>query len=206
MTPDHDSRTPSGLAVADQQHNQAGQGDFGATFREAMSRFPSGVTIVTATDDGGCPRGFTASAFCSVSAEPPLVLVCLATSADCYPAFRRAGRWVINILGQDHTELAKRFATRGSDKFAGEEFTDDGSAGGSFGAGSSDAGGPDTAGSDADSGLPVLRDAVASLVCRVHDRRLAGDHVILVGEVTAVRLRDQPPLVHYARGFPRLSA
>ncbi|TWE23541.1 flavin reductase family protein [Prauserella muralis] len=155
---------------------------FAAQFREAMSRFPSGVTIVTTTDHCGARWGFTASAFCSVSAEPPLVLACLAVSADSYRAFRTSSKWVVNILGEEHAPLAKRFATKGADKFAGGEF--------------------DT---DAD-GLPVLPEAVASLVCRTQARHPAGDHVILIGEAVNVRLRDHTPLVYYARDFARLSA
>jgi len=56
-----------------------------AAFRDAMARFPSGVTIVTTYDETGRPCGFTASSFCSVSADPPLVLVCLARSARSFP-------------------------------------------------------------------------------------------------------------------------
>lgn len=154
---------------------------FLSAFRDAMARFPSGVTIVTTTDVHGRPWGFTASAFCSLSASPPLVLVCIADSAECYPAFEATSRWVVNVLAHDHAELARRFATKGADKFGGDEF--------------------DRVVGD----LMVLRDSAVSLVCETAERHPGGDHTILIGEVLGIQLRDRESLVHYARGFPRLS-
>ena len=88
-------------------------------FREAMASFPSGATIVTTADAAGDWWGFTASSFCSVSMDPPLVLTCLARSAQCFPAFAAADRWNIHVLPHRHADLAVRFATRGADKFDG---------------------------------------------------------------------------------------
>ena len=62
-------------------------------FKAAMAAFPSGITIVTTTGADGAPWGFTATSFCSVSADPPLTLVCLATTAQCHPVFQEADRW-----------------------------------------------------------------------------------------------------------------
>jgi flavin reductase ActVB len=81
-----------------------------------MASFPSGVTIVTTSDETGqWRRGFTATSFCSVSMEPPLILVCLAASAECHPTFTSAARWLVHLVHlvtDEHTELAVRFATR----------------------------------------------------------------------------------------------
>lgn len=151
-------------------------------FRDSMSRFPSGVTVVTTVDDAGRHWGFTASAFCSLSMAPPLVLVCLADSADCSAAFREADSWVVNVLARDQAPLARRFATKGADKFGGGEFE------------------------ALPTGLPMLRDAALSLVCDVYERYPGGDHTILVGEVVDLRLNDRESLVHYAREFPRIEA
>ena len=87
-----------------------------ADFRQAMSQFPSGVTIVT-TRDGATASGFTASAFSSLSLNPPLVLVCLQKDADCYEAFAHAKAMSVSILAVGQSEIAMRFATRGADKF-----------------------------------------------------------------------------------------
>src|SRR5699024_5785038 len=114
-------------------------------FRAALAKFPSGITLVTTRDADGTPWGFAATSFCSVSAEPPLVLVCLATTAQCHPVFEAAERWMIHVVHGDHEELVGLFATRGADKFGTGEFVD----------------GP--------SGLPTLSDASVAMECSRFD-------------------------------------
>jgi flavin reductase ActVB len=154
--------------------------DHALRFRDAMASFPSGVTIVTTTDEEGRWTGFTATSFCSLSADPALVLVCLAKNATCHPAFLGTRSWVVQVLPGHHTDLALRFATRGADKFARGEF----------------AAGPD--------GHPVLPDACAVLECDAYARYDGGDHTILVGRVTATRLGEHAPTVYFRRGFHAL--
>ena len=154
----------------------------GAALREALAGFPSGVTIVTTRDGEGQPWGFTASSFCSLSLDPPLVLVCLARTADSYPAFMRADGFVIHVLGPEHEALARRFAAKGEDKFAGDEFALDGD------------------------GCPILPTALATLRCTVHARPDGGDHVILVGRVVDATARDGAALVYFRRSFEPLPA
>ncbi len=150
--------------------------------RDALASFPSGVAIVTTTAADGRWWGFTASSFCSVSMHPPLVLVCLSTSAECYPAFEAAQEWLIQIVHHDHAELAGRFATRGADKFG--------------------AGGFHTGGH----GMPVLDDAIVTIHCRRHQLVPAGDHTILLGEVhSTVADLSREPAIYFRRGFHRLS-
>jgi flavin reductase ActVB len=96
--------------------------DAGDRFRQAMSLFPSGVAIVTTSDEECSWWGFTATSFCSLSLHPPLVLVCLATDAQCHPAFSAADSWAVNILPADQSDLALWFATKGVDKFTRGEF------------------------------------------------------------------------------------
>lgn len=91
-------------------------------FKQAMASFPSGVTIVTTVDGDGKWWGFTATSFCSVSMDPPLVLVCLARGAECHPVFEAAEHFVIHVIHSEHTDLALRFATRGADKFGDGSF------------------------------------------------------------------------------------
>ncbi len=151
--------------------------------REAMASFPSGVTIVTTTDATGRWWGFTATSFCSVSMDPPLVLVCLATTAECAPVFDLAPRWVVHVIHPEHAGLAMRFATRGADKFADAGFAAD------------------------EHGLPVLSSACVRLLCTAHARHPAGDHPILLGEVQDVRLGGGDlPAVYFRRSFHLLSA
>jgi flavin reductase ActVB len=146
-------------------------------FREAMSTFPSGVTLVTTTDASGEARGFTATSFCSVSENPPLVLVCLAKSARCHAAFEDADAWMIHILQPRKQKLAYRFASSVEDKFAGEDFERDAS------------------------GLPALQDVPVRLACAAHSRYSAGDHTVLVGRVYDVALGPDDPAVYFKRKF-----
>jgi flavin reductase ActVB len=149
-----------------------------ATFREAMARFASGVTVVTTRDAAGTPVAFTATAFSSLSLDPPLILVCLDTRASCYPAFQAAPHFAVSILAAGQAEHALRFAARGTDKFAGVTVQP----------------GPVTA-------LPLLPRALVHLECRTHRRFEAGDHTIIVGEVVRAESRDAMPLVHFDRRF-----
>ncbi len=150
-------------------------------FRDAMATFPSGVMIVTTADDEGRWWGFTASAFCSVSMDPPLILVCLAETAQCHPVFVRAARFIVHLVPPDHAELAVRFATRGADKFADKGFRPD------------------------EHGLPRLDDASVTLDCATHEVHPAGDHSILVGRVERAHVGTRRPAVYFRRDFHRLA-
>ncbi|HEX5407141.1 MAG TPA: flavin reductase family protein [Pseudonocardiaceae bacterium] len=151
-------------------------------FRDAMASFPSGVTIVTTTDADDRWWGFTATSFCSVSLEPPLVLVCLARTAQCHAVFARATQWIVHVIRSDDANLATRFATRGADKFRDAGFT-----------------------ADAE-GLPVLDRACARLDCTTHATYAAGDHTILLGRVRHVQVGDPAPAVYFRRAFHALPA
>ncbi|MDR5758472.1 flavin reductase family protein [Caballeronia sp. LZ035] len=153
------------------------------TFRDALSAFPSGVTIVSTTDEAGRHWGFTASSFSSVSMDPPLVLVCIANKADSHAAFVTAQRYAINILSQDQKDIAMHFARKGVDKFAPHGFR--------YGTGDN----PHP---------PVLPGSMASLVCIARDVHEAGDHTVLIGEIQEVELCEATPLVYYNRGFRSL--
>jgi flavin reductase ActVB len=152
-------------------------------FREALARFASGVTVVTTRDAAGAPAGFTATSFSSLSLDPPLVLVCLDKRADSFPAFEAAGHFAVSILAADQAEQARRFATKGTDKFAGVAVE--------WGA---------------VTGLPLLPDALVQLECRTHQVLDGGDHIIIVGEVVRAVSSDAEPLLHFNRRFGRFVA
>lgn len=151
----------------------------GAAFRAALSRFASGVVVATALDRDGTPRGFTASAFCSLSLDPPMVLVCLGRKAQCHEAFMAADRMAISILAPGQDEVAQRFATRGAEKFAGGHMA------------------------SGTGGVPVVRQAAAVLQGRLTERLPGGDHTILLMAVEEAELGDVPDavLVHHDRQF-----
>ena len=149
-------------------------------FRDAMTRFPSRVTIVTTTDASGAPRGFTATSFCSLSADPALVLVCIAKKAECHEAFLEADRWNIHVAAHGQAELAMLFATRGADKFIGGVTLDE-------------------------AGQPLLAGSSVTLQCSAFDKLPGGDHTILIGRVDGVDLEDADPTVYHRREFRCLS-
>ena len=149
-------------------------------FREAMARFASGVTVVTTRDKGGSAVGFTASAFSSLSLDPPLLLVCLQKDADCYAAFMEADQFGVSVLSQGQSPIALRFATKGIDKWGGTP-SEPGSA----------------------TAIPVIAGAVARLECRIHSRADGGDHTILIGEVLTAEANGNEPLLHFNRSFGR---
>lgn len=146
-------------------------------FKATLGGFPSGVTIVTAWDAQGALKGMTASAFCSVSLDPPLVLVCPAKQADCYKALTEASVFSIHLLGGDQACLAWQFSKSGAEKTQGVDASQ----------------GPD--------GAPRLPGAFAYLVCRPYALYDGGDHGILVGEVIHLDPPDpvEAPLA-YCRG------
>ncbi len=151
-------------------------------FRTAMSQFASGVTIVTTKDDAAAPVGFTASAFSSLSLEPPLVLVCLDKRAECYDAFAAAKTMAISILAEKQDAIALRFASRGADKF-----------------------GPGGLAPGELTGLPLVEGATVQLECEIIDRPAGGDHTILVGRVMRAATIEKAPMLHYNRKFGRFT-
>lgn len=150
-------------------------------FKQAMSRFPAGVTIVATRDADGRAWGFTASSFSSLSLDPPLALVCLADSADSAAAFAACERMSISILAGDQEAIAMRFARKDGDKFADGGWHDD------------------------VAGIPRIDDARAVLAGTVHARHAGGDHTILVLHVDEVVLGDADATLTYAgRSFHAL--
>ena len=150
-------------------------------FRNVLGHFASGVTIVTACDAEQRPTGLTASAFCSVSLDPPLVLICVDHKSQSFPHIRESGRFGINILPQAHEPLSRRFASSRLDKFDGVPFT--------LGA----------------LGVPLIDQALAHLECRTVSAHVEGDHTIFVGRVEAVGVGEGDPLLYFRGRYHRLS-
>jgi flavin reductase (DIM6/NTAB) family NADH-FMN oxidoreductase RutF len=149
----------------------------GAAFREALSRFASGVTIVAAHHPSG-PVGFTATGFTSVSLTPPLVLVCIDKGASAHGGVVAADYFGVSILDHRQEWIALQFARSGIDRFLGVPLRT----------------------SKADR-APFIDGALAHLECRKHTCLEAGDHTILVGEVLEGVVGPGRPLVHFARRF-----
>jgi flavin reductase (DIM6/NTAB) family NADH-FMN oxidoreductase RutF len=151
-------------------------------FRRVLGHFATGVTIITTTDAEGRATGLTVSAFCSVSLDPPQILVCIDHKSQSYPALRDGDRFAVNILGSDHESVSRRFATTRLDKFDGVRFT--------LGA----------------LGVPLIDGALAQLECRTVSRHVEGDHTILVGRVEEARNGAGEPLLYYRGKYGRLTS
>jgi flavin reductase ActVB len=149
-------------------------------FFEIMASFPSGVAIVTTLDGDAVPRGLTTTAVSSVSADPPILLVCVDLGSRTLAALRASRRFVVNFMGEGRSHLCLLFASKTEDKFAGVEWRP-------------------TAG-----GLPLLHhDVLAWAECAtIHDVEI-GDHALLVARVEdgGVQPELEPPLMYYRRSW-----
>ena len=148
-------------------------------FREAISHFATGVTVITTLQDGK-PAGMTASAVASLSLDPVLLLVCINHKLPTHEAIENTRCFVVNVLGEGQQELALHFARPSPDKFAGIEL-------------------------DPEHELPVLADAIAYFVCDVHERFPGGDHTIFTGIVRQCGATPgRRPLLYFRSGFGTL--
>ena len=134
----------------------------GDLFRSVLGRFASGITVVTTHDNAGRDHGMTASAFSSLSLEPPLILVCIANDATMAPVFAKAETFAVNILSEAQEPLSRRFAGKLDDRFVGVGYA------------------------RGQLGDVLLEDVLAWMQCRVVARYPAGDHVILVDRKSVV--------------------
>ena len=154
-----------------------------AAFRHTMGRFASGVTIMTTTASGRM-HGMTVSAFASQSLDPLLILVSVERSTEMHKLVLASRAFAINILGERSEATARFFADNA--RLEGPEFVE-----GAYQLGVS--------------GAPLLNEAIAYLEATVHSTLQAGDHSIIVGQVTALEVRhDAQPLIYYRSGYRRL--
>ncbi len=144
-------------------------------FKQALGRWATGVTIVTARD-GETIHGMTVSAFTEVSLAPPLVLFCADKSANTLPLVQAGRVFAVNVLARDQDGLSNRFASKRDEwrRFEGVDW---------------DAG---------ETGAPLLRGAVSNLDCRVVAQHDHGDHIVVVGEVVSVQSFDREPLLYFS--------
>ncbi|MDX5356223.1 MAG: flavin reductase family protein [Rhodobacterales bacterium] len=154
-----------------------------ATFRAAMARFPGAVTIVT-TAGGGERRGITATAVCSVTADPPSLLVCLNRATGTCGMVAETGMFNVSLLAGDGGDTAMRFAgaggATGEAKFAAGDWRTDAR------------------------GLPILADAVVTFCCEVTEQVQAGSHSVFIGQIVGVRVCEGAALVYESARFHRL--
>jgi flavin reductase len=149
------------------------------SFRHAMRRLATTIAIVT-TGKPDNWLGMAATAVTSVTAEPPTILVAANKSASMIPTLQQEGRFCVNLLSESHCDLVRAFsgALKGSQRFTVGEWQ------------------------PSDEGLPVLSDAVSSLICDIVSTIDVGTHRLLIGEVRSVINHPQiDPLIWIDSGF-----
>jgi flavin reductase (DIM6/NTAB) family NADH-FMN oxidoreductase RutF len=174
-------RRPGSAGLGQEPFDAAVDGD---AFRAAMARLAAGVVLVTAHDPEDGPRGedvgMTATAFMSVSLEPPLVLISVREDSRMDELLERQPLWAVSVLSESQRHIAGRFAMRGriSDRLLFEDVA--------YLRGEA-------------SGAPVLGGALAVLECRTEQRVTAGDHTLVIGRVLTARTpsADGGPLAYF---------
>jgi flavin reductase (DIM6/NTAB) family NADH-FMN oxidoreductase RutF len=149
-----------------------------ARFREVLGHFATGVTIVTALEEG-VPVGFSCQSFSALSLDPPMVVLAPARSSTSWPRIRQAGAFCVNILGEHQEAVCRAFAVSGGDKFGGVGW------------------------SPGITGAPVIDGSLAVVECELGDIFDGGDHEIVIGRVVALEVSDGGPLLFYRGGFGR---
>lgn len=150
-------------------------------FREALRGWASGVTVVTSRN-GDRMHGMTVSAFSSVSADPPLVLVCANRSSTTHGIIEEGGVFAVNILASHQQDVSNLFASSKHEDSRLER----------------------VAWTEGESGAPLIDEARASLECTVSSAHREGSHTIYVGRVEAVHASDAEPLLYYKGAYRSL--
>lgn len=165
---DDDAQKPDETLVPDPANPRA--------FRDALGRFATGVTVVTACEAAGsAPVGITVNSFASVSLDPALVLWSAARSSLRHAHFSRASAFAIHVLGAAQTGLAERFS-RSDASFSGIRFSVN------------------------EHGVPLLAGSLARFECLTEAQHEGGDHTIIIGRVTRFTLGNACAPLVFARG------
>ncbi|MEQ1572481.1 MAG: flavin reductase family protein [Myxococcota bacterium] len=149
-------------------------------FRGVLSRWASGVSVVT-SNDNGMLYGLTVSSFSALSLDPPLVLVCLANTNRIVSMIEASGGFAVSILASDQQQASAYFAQPG--RLPTTEFTE-------------------IAGEWTPAGQPVIAGALAWITCTTHALVRQGDHTICIGAVGDTRVDEgKAPLLYWNRAY-----
>ncbi len=148
-------------------------------FKKALQLWASGVTVVTTQSEQYGVQGMTATAFSSVSVDPPQILVCINDAADTGSGIQESGYFVVNILKSDQQEISNQFAGGASQEQRFEN----------------------TPWESGITGAPILTESLMSLDCKVVEKVRAGTHWIIIAEVQDSICRSGEPLLYYCGAY-----
>jgi flavin reductase (DIM6/NTAB) family NADH-FMN oxidoreductase RutF len=163
------------------EEDDAGSAFDSAKYRQVLGHFPTGVTVITAVDDG-TPVGMAIGSFASLSLEPPSILFCAGKQSSSWPKVQASGSFCVNILADDQEDVCRVFASKAADKFAEIGWKRSGN------------------------GSPVLDGVLAFIDCTIADVVESGDHYIVIGNVTDLDVRHEGgPLLFFRGGYGRFA-
>jgi flavin reductase (DIM6/NTAB) family NADH-FMN oxidoreductase RutF len=147
------------------------------TFRNAMGKFATGVTIIT-TSVNNHVHGMTANAFMSVSINPRLVLISIGEKANMNQYIKDSGKFAISILAKDQQDMSMYFAGQiKENRVIDFNWFQE---------------------------IPVIRDSIANITCNVYASHQAGDHTLYIGEVIDLLVEDGEPLTFFEGKYGNL--
>jgi len=138
--------------------------------RRCLGSFVTGVTVMTALDEDGNLVGMTANSFTSLSLDPPLIVWSLRLNSSSMPIYKKAHRFVVNILAQDQIDISNRFSKSAPDRFNGIPFK------------------------TGIAGVPLIDGCASYLECKLEASYPGGDHLLFVGRVERIQLSERKPL------------
>jgi flavin reductase (DIM6/NTAB) family NADH-FMN oxidoreductase RutF len=149
-------------------------------FKQVLGNYPTGVTVVTTTDESGVPLGLTVNSFASVSIDPLLILWSIDKRVSTHDIFAKIDKFAVHVLAADQGELCSLFASKGIDRFKNCEWE------------------------LSEHKLPILKDVAGILQCRTFKTVDAGDHTILIGEIIDIKGEQKEPLLYHKRKFGKI--
>jgi flavin reductase (DIM6/NTAB) family NADH-FMN oxidoreductase RutF len=149
------------------------------TFRRVMRSLAGTVTVISTENDGGL-HGFTATAVCSVCAEPPTILIVVNRSARTHAHISRRQAFVVNVVAEDQRSVAEKFSTKENDPFGAIPH------------------------SLTVNRVPMIDNSSAYLECQVCDMRDVGTHTIFIGRIVNAGVSGKAPLLYYDGQYSKL--
>lgn len=149
-------------------------------FRQALSRFASGVTVVTCKGGPSGLGGITVSAFSSLSLDPPLVLICIDKRASVHDYLRKGDYFAVNFLAEGQEAMSRQFASKEPNRFDGVSYR------------------------EGNCGTPLLEGTIGFVECLIVESHIGGDHTIFIGQVEASGVNEGKPLLYFCGGYKAL--